>query len=287
VPVKITVGQPQPVITPVTDYSTTTGTTPAIEILPTPVFNQPPNAVENCTPSKPDPEAKCRYDNLDIAGKCDDIQQLLDANLDQDYTANVQLAPCEEGPVIELNSTGRGVPGIDQKLDVLAQALNLVWDKVKCESTETLISISDSWEIRKEKNVGQLHIVCKKPGDKTSFRRNFSIPHSRITTEAEGKAIFTERRRYQRGSHLTRLILRDNSSIKLCVEDEFTGQNLMDWLVNNCLDTSWLETSGGEYRHTTNVKQEIISCEVELYSVAYYPTGKRGEIPAWQFVIPE
>jgi hypothetical protein len=152
---------------------------------------------------------------------------------------------------------------------------------------EVNVSISDSWEIRKEKNVGQLHIVCKKPGDKTSFRRNFSIPHSRITTEAEAKAIFTNRRRYQRGSHLTRLILRDNSSIKLCVEDEFTGQSLMDWLVNNCIDTSWIETSSGKYRHTKNVKQEIISCEVELYRVAYYPTGARGEMPAWAFVIPE
>ncbi|HET2802074.1 TPA: hypothetical protein VQ652_002056 [Streptococcus pneumoniae] len=279
-------GEQRPAATPVNGINEGKAIDPLIDIIKEQIPNAPAEKVNNCPPQS---GTDCRYDSKDISGKCEKIQDILDLNLGPTYELTAEFLPCEDDEMpetISLSASEKGIVGIDKKLDILAQAMNMLWEKVKCDRTP-LVSITDSWEIKKELNTGQLVIVTKKPDDKTSYRRNFCIPHPRVTTQPEARAIFSSRRRYQRGNHLVTLILRDNSKIKLNVDQESTGQDLMDWLVSNCLDLSYQETPTGQYRHTGNAGREIIECEVEIYSVAYYPTGKKGEMPDWQFVIPK
>lgn len=284
--IQLRTGEQRPVTTPVNGITGGKQIEPLIDIIKEEIPNAPAEKVNNCPPTG---GSDCRYDSLNISGKCEQIKTILNENLDRNYSATVDFLPCEDDETpetISLSANNKGLIGIDEKLDILAEAMNMLWEKVKCDKTP-LISITDSWEIKKELNTGQLVIVTKKPDDKTSYRRSFCIPHPRVTTQTEARAIFGTRRRYQRGNHLVTLILRDNSKIKLNVDEESTGQELMDWLVSNCLDLSYQETPPGQYRHTGNAGREIIECEVEIYSVAYYPTGKKGEMPDWQFVIPK
>jgi hypothetical protein len=284
--IQLRTGEQRPATTPVNGITGGKEIDPLIDIIKEQIPNAPAEKINNCPPSQ---GSDCKYDNKDISGKCEKIQAILDENLDRNYSKTVDFLPCEddeEGQTISLSADNKGIVGIDEKLNILAEAMNMIWERVKCDKTP-LISIADAWEIKKELNTGQLVIVTKKPNDKTSYRRNFCIPHPRITTQAEAKGIFNTRRKYERGNHLVTLILKDNSKIRLNVNNENTGQELMDWLVTSCLDFSYQETPAGQYRHTGNAGREIIPCQVEIYSVAYYPTGKKGEMPDWQFIIPQ
>lgn len=283
--IQLRTGQARPATTPISGINGSNQPVPIVEIIKEVVPTAPPESFEKCPPTS---GSECKYDSLGIAGKCDGIKSLLDKNLDRNYTGNLELLPCEDDEppeTVSLSASDKGLVGIDAKLTILATALNMVWEKVKCDK-QPLISMTEAWEIKKELNTPQLVVITKKPNDKTSFRRNFSIPHPSITTEEQARAIFATRRTYERGNKLVTLTLKDNSKIKLNVDSDATGQDLMDWLVNNCLDQSYQDTPPGQYRITTNAGREIIPCQVEIYSIAFYSEGKKGEMPQWQFIIP-
>ena len=83
------------------------------------------------------------------------------------------------------------------------------------------------------------------------------------------------------------LVLRDNSRIILNVDSKGTGENLLDWLVGHVLDHSWLDDSLAGYRNSENTGRVIDPVQVELYTVAYYSRGRKGDVPDWIHTIPQ
>lgn len=274
VPVQITFGQPQPVVTPVTNYSTTTGTTPDIQFLPEPVFNQPPTKTGECTP---DPEAKCRYDSKDIAGKCDKIQNLLDVNLDKNYSGKISLPPCEEGDPVEFNANAKGIPGIDEKLDAIAEALEEIWDRVKCPS-DAVAAIPEWWQVRAGANRPQLVVLYaeQKPGGKLGQSRwALTLPWFKEDMRSQ---LATSLPSYNKGQWQGMKVLSDNSKIILYAASQVEAENTVNQLL--VFIQPGMINGGDIYigqRKGANLREVFVVPTI----AHYYPTGQQNTAPAW------
>jgi hypothetical protein len=218
--------------------------------------------------------------------KLDEIINLINSKLDIPVSTNWEYLECgEDYPINRTGSNaGVGINGLALKLDALYQGLRVIHDNTRCDSSAEVV-IPDSWEIKKELNTPQLKIVTKIPGDTTSYRRSFCVPHPRITTEDAIRAIFPSRIRYIRGKHLTMLTLKDNSDVRLFVESKTEGHRMMNIIIDSLLDPSYIDEEIRDSENANRKNGEII--EVELYTVHYYSKGKKGDIPDWIYKIPE
>lgn len=265
-----------------------------------PIDPTKPNPTDNPIPDdtdKPsgreDPEDPTGEEGGEEEGVCNICEKLdtIIEMLDVEVTGEYLLESCEDLPDEEntiLPFTGRGLIGLQNQITSNFLSLKKVWDKVKCPD-DVAIQVPETWEIKKELNCPQFLVTTKIPDDKTSFRRVFSIPHPKaeLHDEDSAKALFSFRRKYERGGHLSMLLLKDNSKIMLNCDSEATGQELLDWITSHVIDRAYLESGIGNYRHTKNAARGIIPCEVEFYTVAFYKTGKKSELPEWIFTIPE
>jgi hypothetical protein len=283
-PVIIHIGTPTPPHTPVDNFDPglTGGSsiTPSLQIIPPNISQQPPNPPGDC---KPDPRSFCKYDEKGIAGKCDDILK----KFDEDYSLEWDLPECENEFSCTRNGReeGKGLDGLAAQIGALYEAIKVLHDNTRCSGGDAL-AIPETWEIKKELESPQLVITTKIPGDKTSFRRSISIPHPRISTEEEARVVFSERRQYKRGNHLSMIVLKDNSKIMLNVDGKATGEELLDWISGHIVDPNYIETEPGVYRHVQNPGREIIPTTVELYTVTYYSRGRKDDLPDWIITIP-
>ena len=224
-------------------------------------------------------------DTDDSCNPCEKLDYIIDL-LEPEFTSGFEVLDCESEEVTVINppETAKGLLGLYNKIyDVFAYS-GLIFEKVKCPVEPTL-AVPDSWELKKELNTPQLVIVCKKPEDKTSYRRSFSIPHPSLTTEDEAKALFTYRMQYTRGKHLSMLNLRDNSSIRLYTLDKSEGHRIMNFIIDNLLDLSYKDEDIRDSENANRVNGE--SVVVEFYTISYYSKGKKGDLPDWIYTIPE
>ncbi|PZO33978.1 MAG: hypothetical protein DCF17_21250 [Shackletoniella antarctica] len=276
VPVQITFGQPQPVVTPVTNYSTTTGPTPAIEFLPQPIPTKPPTKTGEC---EPDPAAKCRYDNLDIAGKCENIIDKLEV----DYSLAWDLPECEQDFTIirSGNNSGKGLDGIAKQIDSIYAAIKVLHDKTRCISDSNKdLAIPETWNLKRTIYIDQMVIVTKLIDDNTSYRRSFTIPHPRYTTiKAAGRI---KRFAYKRGSAQATISLRDNSCCVLNCSTIAEAKRVVRYILQ-LVKPSW--ASGARVNYIEKINMDIQPATVELHKAQYFSSTDNRILPDWSINI--
>ena len=259
---------------------------------PTPDPAPYPDPTDDPNPNPNPDDDDDDQENCDPCAKLDQVLELLQPAI----AGQIDLSPCPvEGEealenVIAVADGAAGIAGLSAKLDLALAGVEDLWELLRCQDEDQrAFPIPDSWELKKELNCPQLVVTVKKPADKSTYRRSFAIPHpkAQVCTEEGAKRVFTSRRTFTKGSHLTQLVLKDNSKIRLYVADRATGQSLMDWIVGQCLDSSYQDTPPGIYRHGENSGREVAGETVEFYTVTYYSKGRESNLPDWMFTIPE
>lgn len=191
-----------------------------------------------------------------------------------------------EPNLITVPDGSTGLSGLSAKVDLALDGLEQLWNLLKCPEPPTVAPIPDAWEIKKLLNCPQLVITLKKPGDKSSYRRSFSIPHPTATEESICKNILNRRYRYDYGNHLSMVLYRDNSKLQAQVKDRAEGEQLLSE-IEPLINPDWIDMDFGQWRHVENAGRDIIPATVEFHTVAYYPNGRKSNIPDWFFTIPE
>lgn len=275
VPVQITFGQPQPVVTPITNYSTTTGPTPAIEFLPQPTPTKPPTQTGQC---EPDPEAKCKYDKLDIAGKCETIID----KLEEDYSLAWDLPECEQDftAIRSGNNSGKGLDGIAKQIESLYSAIKVLHDNTRCNDERPAIAaIPEWWQVRVGANRPQLVVLyaeLKKDGSLGQSRWAITIPWFDASLRAQLKRRLPT---YKKGQWQGLLVLTDNSKIlvyaRTKTEAEATVTSLSR-LVSAGKRPSPVAITTGERKGAALSQVEVVPTVAH-----YYPTGQQDTAPAW------
>jgi hypothetical protein len=278
VPIRLASGQTQPATTPIITFDPTTGIVPAIQELLEPIFNEPPTKTGQCPT---DPATKCRYDNKDIAGKCDSIQTLLDKNLDITYQGEINLPPCKPPETAQIfNANAQGLPGIDEKLNAVFSALESIWSKVRCEDdNECLLVVPEWWQVKAGANRPQLLLIyADKLSDGTwgRQRREFVIPHFNVALRNALKSILPTVRK---GSYQGIYTLKDNSKIMMyCINKTEVTRILreFDRLVLPNQRTKNFKT--GEISYTSNFQKITLY----PYEARYFSRGLEALTPDWK-----
>ena len=272
VPVRITVGQPQPVITPITNYSTTNGPTPALEFLPQPIPIKPPTKPGDC---EPDPAAKCRYDNLDIAGKCENIIE----KLGKDYSLAWDLPECDQDftAIRAGNNSGKGLDGIAKQIETIYAAIKVLHDGTRCIGDgDKNLAIPESWNIKRSIYIDQMVIVTKLVGNNTSYRRSFTVPHPRYKTMKSAARI--KRFAYKRGSAQATINLRDNSSCVLNCSTIAEAKRVVRYILQ-LIQPTWAKDARVNY--TEKINMYIQPTKVELHKAQYFSSTDNRILPDW------
>jgi rhodanese-related sulfurtransferase len=225
----------------------------------------------------------CRYDNFGIAVKCDNIQNLLDANLDVDYQGQLILPPCQPPETAQtFPSNGRGLPGIDDKLDSIARALEIIWGRVKCEAEgEAIALIPEWWQIRAGAKRPQLLIMYrgKDQNGWTNTRRSFSVPHANPKLRKALKSIIPKT--INKGAYQGIYTLKDNSKIvQYCASANEAERvlNQLERLILTNQKTGDIKT--GEIKG--NRSKEFMKGVLYAYEARYYATGQAQNTPDWK-----
>ncbi|MGB7314736.1 MAG: hypothetical protein WA939_17545 [Nodosilinea sp.] len=260
----------QPVVTPIINYVPSSGLTPQTLPQLEPVFNQPPTKTGECTP---DPAAKCRYDNNGIAGKCDNII----GKLEQDYSLEWNLPACEDDFLISRsgNKSGQGLGGIANQIEALYQSIKVLHENTRCNDDGEL-AIPETWNLKRSVRIDQLVIVTKKPDDKTSYRRSFTIPHPRYKTMKDAARI--KRFSYKRGSAQATINLLDNSCCVLNCSTIAEAKRVVRYILQ-LIEPSW--ASGAVVNYTEKVRLNIQPVTVELHKAQYFSTTDDRVLPDW------
>jgi len=236
----------------------------------------------------------CLYDSKNISGKCDDIKencqsirQTVDDNLKQTYQGSLQFPPCGEGDVTELQSSDQGLPGVDAKLDILGQALQLIWDKVKCETEDPTLVIPEWWQIRTGADRPQLVLFYGVKNDDGSWARAryyFNIPHfderKRIHLAA------TLPKKIKKGSYQGILTLADNSKVITYCRNAFEAERVIRafaQLINKKQlgnEHTDFDLKLGQIKGAKGTKFKEIT--VELMEARYFATGQKQLTPNWK-----
>lgn len=249
----------------------------------------PPRITQTTTRTRPCPP--CRYDEKNIAGKCDAIKEVLDENLGPTYQGQIDLSPCpvegEDNPQIIRESEAAGIPGISGQINLLLEGLDTLWAFLRCgsESTDSELVIPETWNLKKSVFVGQMVIVTKLVDDseQPTYRRSFSIPHPRYIRQRDIDARRIRRFKYERGSVQATIQLPDNSNCILNCKNR-TEANRVARYVKSLIHPDWSRSA--VVKITDKIGMEIQPREVEFHVAKYYPTTDQTLLPDWSLQIP-
>jgi hypothetical protein len=277
-PVLIQTGETIPPTTPVTGITGQTTIIPNIVITPPNIPNAPPSKVDNCPsikPPDPDPEAKCKYDNLDIAGKCENIINKLEV----DYSLAWNLPECEQDFTVirSGNNSGQGLNGIAKQIDSIYETIKVLHDKIRCIGDgDKDLAIPENWNIKRSIEIDQMVIVTKKLDDTTSYRRSFSVPHPRHKTMKSAARI--KRFAYKRGSAQATINLRDNSSCVLNCSTIAEAKRVVRYILQ-LIQPTWAKDARVNY--TEKINMYIQPTTVELHKAQYFSSTDNRILPDW------
>lgn len=288
VPVRIRPGERPRVNTPTNpDLSGNPATNPLIQIV-TQTVNQTNNI------QRP---AVCRYDSRNIAGKCDKIQRVVDDNkkiltdnLDKAYEGEIDLSPCpvgEDPPQDIRSSEADGIPGIDAKLNLALDGIAALWELLRCPPEESDgIAIPETWNLKKSISVDQMIIVTKPSGNDGSptYRRSFTIPHPRYTTQRDIETLKRIKRfKYRRGSFQATIQLADNSCCVLNCFNRAEAKRTSEYVLS-LISRNWAR--GAIVKITEKINLEIAPVPVEFHVAKYYSSSDDRFLPVWSLPIP-
>ncbi|QQE65727.1 hypothetical protein GFS31_24150 [Leptolyngbya sp. BL0902] len=288
VPVRIRPGERPRVNTPTNpDLSGNPATNPLIQIV-TQTVNQTNNI------QRP---AVCRYDSRNIAGKCDKIQRVVDDNkkiltdnLDKAYEGEIDLSPCpvgEDPPQDIRSSEADGIPGIDAKLNLALDGIAALWELLRCPPEESDgIAIPETWNLKKSISVDQMIIVTKPSGNDGSptYRRSFTIPHPRYTTQRDIETLKRIKRfKYRRGSFQATIQLADNSCCVLNCFNRAEAKRTSEYVLS-LISRNWAR--GAIVKITEKINLEIAPVPVEFHVAKYYSSSDDRLLPVWSLPIP-
>jgi hypothetical protein len=280
-PVLIQTGETIPPTTPVTGITGQRIIIPNIVITPPNIPNAPPSKVDNCPsikPPDPDPEAKCKYDNFDIAGKCENIIDKLEV----DYSLAWDLPACEQDftAIRSGNNSGKGLDGIAKQIESLYSAIKVLHDNTRCNDERPAIAaIPEWWQVRVGANRPQLVVLyaeLKKDGSLGQSRWAITIPWFDASLRAQLKRRLPT---YKKGQWQGLLVLTDNSKIlvyaRTKTEAEATVTSLSR-LVSAGKRPSPVAITTGERKGAALSQVEVVPTVAH-----YYPTGQQNTAPAW------
>lgn len=216
----------------------------------------------------------------DPCAKLDEILDLLKAP----FSGEVILEPCEDeedGETMTYEFEDQGIAGLHYQLKSMTLALEDIWDRVKCESDET-ITIPEHWPLRRGAERPQLIVVYRtkeRDGSWGNTRYQFSIPWF---DHRKRKTLKTSLpRTIRKGAKQASLLLTDNSKMTLFCSTHAEGERVLksfELLVVprfRTRDIRFSDLNG-------NGKREYQRVTVHPFVAKYYPAGMRNLSPSWR-----
>lgn len=246
-----------------------TGVDKSVGLINNPPFNKPQEDIDKCC----QPSGSSGNSEVDLT----EVTNLLKTNVSGD----ISLLECNaENPEVLLFN-GQGIAGLSNQLDILADAMVKIWDKVKCPN-DTELALPESWAIKTSRTVGQ-YVIIWRPVVSSGSRWSSTIPHPRHTDLNNAMAAFTDIT-YMRGDVMVNVQNSDNTQCIMNVESESEAQRLINWIN----DLTSLEYADSQLpKVTKGMKPRINKIQVRPSVVKYYSTGQTSMIPDWIFKLDD
>lgn len=233
-----------------------------------------PNPVE-----QPQPEVDC-----DPCEKLDLLKEQLETIFGQEFEQALMLPPCKEGEIVQLEGGGAGLAGLSAQIDVLAQGLHAIWERVKCAddtNEEAIVLLPEWWQMRPGANRPQLVVmygVKNKDGAwQRSPRYHLTIPHFDPRRRSSLKTLLPK---INKGSEQGMVTLTDNSKLLVYCRDKAEAERVaksLAGLVKASMRPRPLQVKTGRIKPGT----EFLRLLAEPMEARYFPSGQKNVKPAW------
>ena len=181
-----------------------------------------------------------------------------------------------------LSWNGKGIKGLYGAAEVLAQALSVIHDRVKCPpEVDGALAVPEWWAVRPGANIPQLAVVLREidgDGKVLKSQWSFTIPH--YIGEAEQVPTIPP---FTKGPYFGTLTLADNTKVVINAASTEEAEGVINSIIPY-IDPSFL---GSQNIHLGLRKGPTLKvATVKPYTAQFYSKGQQDTLPDWTIKFP-